>query len=187
VRADLDGDGAAEPVSFSPPSGECPGTLTSPSLEPDAGPILDWDPQPTPRDASVVRIPGRSGDLVVLLEQHARGGFQVHLFGYAGGTLEELLVDGTPIFPFVATDVPSTPLGATCTADGFEVTEARAHQPVGVVPAWDVDRTSYSVDGNTITEGATTEIADNVLDEQLRTQYRSLVQHSLFENCRAAS
>jgi hypothetical protein len=187
ARADLDGDGAVEPVSFSPPAGDCPGALTTEALDADAGPTLDWDPQPTSRDASVVRIPGRSGDLVVLLEQHARGGFQVHLFGYAAGTLEELLVNGKPVFPFVATDVTSTPLAATCTVDGFEVTEARAHQPVGVAPAWDVDRTTYAVDGNTVTEGATTEIADNVLDDQLRTQYRNLVQHSLFENCRTAS
>lgn len=187
ARPDLDGDGEGDVVSFSPASGECPGGLRAsvPGLQ--SAPSLDWDPAPTPWDAWVVAIPGRTGELLVVLQQHPRGGFQAHLFGYADARLEELTADGQPVFPFVATDVTSTPLAATCVTAGFEVTQARTHEPVGLMPAWDVDRTTYTVAGNTVTKGATTEVADNVLDERLRATYRGLVDHSLFEDCRADS
>ena len=94
-----------------------------------------------------------------------------------------LSADGKPVFPFVATDVTTDPLTARCTADGFEVLHARAHTPIGVVPAWDVDRTTYTVDGNQVTASAATEIADNVLDEELPKKYADLVGYRLFENC----
>lgn len=137
-------------------------------------------------DLQAVQIPGRTGEVLLVEQQHPRGGFQARLYGYADGNLAELTVDGEPIFPFVATDVLESPLSARCAPGGFEVTEARAHEPVGVVHAWDIDRTSYSVDGNTVTKGATTEIADNVLDEDLSKKYSDLVHYRLFENCRVA-
>lgn len=131
-----------------------------------------------------ISVPGRAGDLVLAVLSHPRGGFQAHLYGYADGKLEELTVDGRPVFPFVATDTVTDPISAACTHGGFEVTRAQAHQPIGVVPAWDVERTTYAVDGNTVTVRATSEIADNVLDKQLRRDYRPLLQYSLFANCR---
>ena len=184
VRADLDGDGTLDDVDFMSPSGECPGGLTSsvPGLQ--HAPSLEWTTPPTPADTHVVDVPGRSGHLVLLLEQHPRGGFQTHVFGYADGKLEELTVDGDPVFPFVATDVQTTPLSARCTEGGFEVLAARAHQPVGIMPAWDIDRTTYTVDGNRLTQGPTTEVADNVLQQNLERRYRDLVAHELFANCR---
>jgi hypothetical protein len=183
---DLDGDGTADPVVWTPASGSCPATLSSSVEGLESAPTLAWDPQPTARDASVVRLPGRTGDLLVLLQQHPRGGFQAHLYGYDHGDLEELAVDGKPILPFVATDALADPVSATCVEGGFEVLQARAHAPVGVVPAWDVHRTTYAVDGNAVTEGPTTEVADNVLDEDLHKSYRDLVDHSLFADCSAA-
>jgi hypothetical protein len=187
AMADLDGDGTVEDVDFIPPGADCPGSLSSSVDGLEDAPTLDWTAPARPADTRVVEVPGRAGQLVLVLEQHPRGGFQAHLFGFADGKLEELEVAGGPIFPFVATDVLSTPLTATCTSGGFEVTEARAHEPVGVVPAWDIDRTTYTVAGNAVSRGATTEVADNVLDEQLRSQYRSLVEHRLFEGCRSGS
>jgi len=182
--ADLDGDGTVEDIDYAPPGGDCPASLSS-SVDLVAAPKLDWTTPPTSADIQVVTVPGRPGQLVLLREQHPRGGFQAHLFGYADRKLEELTVGGKPIFPFVATDALSTPLAATCTADGFAVTEARAHQPVGVAPAWDVHRTTYSVDGNTVTKASEGEVADNVLTEDLEAKYANLVNHALFEDCLA--
>jgi hypothetical protein len=189
VSADLDGDGTQEEISYVPPGQQCPGRASL-VADVDGDTVraeLSGDLPVTAGDLSAVRIPDRDGDVVLVTAQHPRGGFQAHLFGYADDTLAELTVDGKPVFPFVATDTLSSPLAARCIDGGFEVTQARAHEPVGVVPAWDVDRTTYTVDGITVTAGATAEVADNVLDDQLRSQYRSLVQHALFEDCRSGS
>lgn len=188
VAADLDGDGSLEEVSYWPPGHACPGKA---SLAAKVGSDvvradLPGDLPVNAGDLGTVRIPGRQGDLVLVTAQHPRGGFQASLFGFSGGKLAQLTVGGQPILPFVATDVTSTPLAATCTSGGFEVTEARAHQPIGVVPAWDLYRTTYTVAGDAVSKAATTELADNVLDKQLRAKYRSLVGYSLFENCRGA-
>ena len=129
---------------------------------------------------------GRTGDLVLLREEHPRGGFQAHLYGYAGGHLEELTVQGRPVLPFVATDVLTDPLSARCTDGGFEVLRARRHEPVGIVAAWDVFRTTYTVDGNRVHVGPTPKVADNVLDQDLPTRFPDLVGHALFEDCRVA-
>ncbi|RNM11144.1 hypothetical protein [Nocardioides pocheonensis] len=184
TRADLDGDGSLDEVSFTPASGNCPASLDSSVQGLRAGLVLDWDLAPAGAPATAVRVPGRSGDLVLLLEEHPRGGFQAHLYGFAEGRLGELTVHDQPVFPFVATDVLSHPIAATCVDGGFEVTEGRAHEPIGVVPAWDVFRTTYRVDGNAVTKGVTTEVADNVLDRDFRVTYPELVRNALFENCR---
>jgi hypothetical protein len=183
ANADLDADGTAETISYTAGSGACPATLSATVGGHEVATEIA-DPLPvTSADARAIAFPGRAGAVLAVAPQHPRGGFQLRLFGYADGKLAELTVDGQPIFPFVATDVTSTPLSATCTSAGFEVTEARPHQPIGVVPAWDLYRTTYSVAGNQVTRGATTELTGNVLPKQLRTKYGSLVDHSLFENC----
>jgi hypothetical protein len=186
LKADLDGDAGDERVGYLDATA-CP---AGPLLYADVGgmPLSVSVPGDLPvRDGDLqsIRVPGRTGDVVLVQQRHPRGGFQARLFGYADGELEELTVDGKPIFPFVATDAMTTPLSASCTNGGFEVTEAKAHQPIGVVPAWDVVRTAYAVDRNTVTKSATTEVADNVLDEQLHTKYSDLIDYSLFENCLA--
>ena len=186
VSADLDGDGRPDQVDFEPPGAGCPGGLTSsvPGLR--RAPTVDWDASKAARDAAVVRVPGRTGDLVLLTEQHPRGGFRAHLYGYADGHLAELAVQGEPVLPFVATDVLTDPISARCTEGGFEVLHGRRHQPIGIVAAWDVFRTTYSVDGNTVRPGPTTEVADNVLEKDFATTYADLVRYALFENCRVA-
>src|SRR5690242_11667941 len=99
VKADLDGDGRTDQVDYEPPGDSCPGGLTSTVRGLRWAATVDWDASGAARDAVVVRVPGRTGDLVLLKEQHPRGGFQAHLFGYADGRLAELTVQGSPVFP----------------------------------------------------------------------------------------
>jgi hypothetical protein len=186
VHADLDGDNAPEAVSSLPRTRKCGPLLIATVDGDDVVARIDDELPIAPGGSFAVAVPGRSGDLVLVRQEHPRGGFQVRLFGYADGRLGELYADGGPVFPFIATDVMSTPLAATCATGGFTVTEARAHQPIGVAPTWDVYRTTYTVDGNTVTERGSTEVADNVLPEQLEASYADLVDPSLFENCRAS-
>lgn len=183
---DLDGDGTADDVRIdaAPVDGQCrDAVIASVGGHETVAPLAGELPVSS-KDLAAVRVPGRTGDLLLVTAQHPRGGFQATLYGYADGALVALTVDGQPIFPFVATDAPSTPMAATCTDGGFEVTVGRRHEPIGVAPAWDVDRTTYVVDGTTVTKGATTEVADNVLEKDFRTTYRALLSYSLFANCR---
>lgn len=184
TKADLDGDGALDDVYFTPASGSCPAGLGSSVKGLARAPVLTWDASGAADGAAAVRVPGRTGDLVLLLERHPRGGFQTHLYGYSDGSLAELEASGQPLFPFIATDVLTDPITARCVDGGFEVLHARRHEPIGVVPAWDVDRTTYQVDGNDVTNGATTEVADNVLEKDFQKEYADLVEYKLFENCR---
>lgn len=183
VEADLDGDGTAERVQVTPPSTGCP-LVVSADVD---GPVAVSVAEDLPDVAAIgaVAIAERDGQIVLVKLSHPRGGFQVRLFGYDGGELAELTDGGEPVLPFVATDAPTHYLAARCTSDGLEVTEALAHEPIGVVPAWDIYRTSYIVDGNTLTAGDRTEVADNVLDEQLENKYTDLMHYRLFENCKA--
>ena len=97
---------------------------------------------------------------------------------YAAGTdgLVELETDGHPIVPFVALDVQERPLSIDCTDGGVVLTEAVAHKPAGVMFAWDIQRTTYAVEGGEVTKGETEEIADNVLPRQLKAKYPDLVE-----------
>lgn len=184
VSADLDGDGSAETVDYAN-TPTCPG---GPTLRAEvagkqvSAPIGD-DTSLREGEIWAVQIPGRTGDLVLVKQQHPRGGFQARLFGYADGRFEQLTAEGKPVFGFIATDVMTNPTAVTCTDGGFTATQARAHEPIGVVPAWDIDRTTYTVDGNTVTKGATSEVADNVLDRQLQRDPSNLVNYPFFENC----
>lgn len=186
VTVDLDGDGTAETVDHvtHPAGSGCPDVLTAEVRGQRVSARVDSDLPVRPEDLAVVRVPGRDGDLLLLTAQHPRGGFRAHLFGYADGEFAELTAGGAPLFDFIATDVLTTPTSATCQDGGFVVTQAKAHEPIGVVPAWDVFRTTYTVDGNEVTKGPTTEVADNVLDEQLHQQYAALVDYAFFEDCR---
>jgi len=185
AHADLDGDGTADPITYLPATAHC-GPLLSSTVHGEQGStILDDDLPVHPADSFAISIPGRGGDVAVIVQKHPRGGFQVVLLGWsAGAGLSTFNVDDRPLFPFVATDVEPAPIAARCVQDGLEIDQARRHSPIGVVPAWDIDRTRYTLNGTTATAGATQEVADNVLEKQLRTEHRDLVRQSLFENCR---
>lgn len=188
VSLDLDGDGAADTVHVdgAPVDGTCSDAVVADVHGKQVVARFEYGLPVEPDNLTGVQVPGRNGALLLITAQHPRGGFQAALYGFADGKLEELTVDGGGIFPFVATDAPSTPMAATCVDGGFEVTTARRHEPIGVVAAWDVDRTTYAVDGNTVTKGETTEVVDNVLEKDFRTKYRALTSYSLFANCRAS-
>lgn len=185
ARADLDGDGVPEQIDYVPASGHCGALLSATVAGHDGSVALDDDLVVQARASFAISIPGRDGEVAVLQQQHPRGGFQVLMLAWtAGAGLSTLEVDDHPVFPFVATDTESMPLSAHCVRDGFVIARGRRHTPVGVVPAWDVDQTRYTVNGDTTTAGGTEESADNVLEKDFRTRYRDLVRHSLFANCR---
>lgn len=185
VRADLDGDGTRETVRFRKASGGCPTALVADVAGQGSVAPAAIELPVAPRGLSAVTLPSRSGDLVMVRASHPRGGFQVHLFGYSEGVFEELTVEEEPIFDFIATDVMTDPTAVTCAADGFEVLAARAHEPVGAMAAWDVFRTVHTVEGNTVTRGPTTEVADNVDDRTFERKYARLVSYDFFTDCRA--
>ena len=183
LRVDLDGDGASEEISYLPPTRQCAPMLAATVDGRDTATQLEDDLPVRAGGSFAITMPGHAGEVAVVRQEHPRGGFQLIVVGWARGTLASLEADRQPLFPFIATDVQTTPLSARCTGDGFEILAARTHQPVGVVPAWDIDRTTYTVDGNEVTMGPVTEVADNVLDAQLEKEYADLVHHRLFENC----
>ena len=185
AQVDLDGDGPAEPITYAPADGSCPAMLSATVGGHELSVDLDDELPVTPADVHAIAVPGRTGQVLLVQPQHPRGGFQARLCGYADGKLEELEAEGKPIFDFVATDTLTSPIAASCVADGFDVRQAKAHEPAGVVPAWDVYRTTYTVDGNTVTKGETTEVADNVLDRQLQHEYGALTGYDLFGDCLA--
>ncbi|HEX2895061.1 MAG TPA: hypothetical protein VHO29_13770 [Marmoricola sp.] len=184
VQADLDGDGRPETVDYVDTPG-CQALRAEVGGKSVTAPVAG-DMALRQGELAAVQIPGRTGQLVLARQEHPRGGFQARLYGYADGTLEELTAEGKPIFDFIATDVLTTPTAATCTNDGFIVTQARRHQPIGIVPAWDVFRTTYEVDGNVVRPGPTTKVADNVLEKDFATTYADLVHYSLFKDCLVA-
>lgn len=180
---DVEGDGQREPVTFSPQSpcgpptlqaghGEDPPLTTLPAGEPPVTQIFG------------VRVPGRTGELVVTRSTHPRGGFQLRVYAAEGSRLVELQRGSEPLVPFVATDVQEHPLSVGCAENALVVTEAVAHEPAGIAYAWDVRRTAYSLDGATLTAGPTQEIADNVLPAQLTKRWADLVDHTAFAGCR---
>ncbi len=186
ARVDLDGDGVPDQVTSVPATRTCGPLLTASVGGHADSVVLDDDLAVAPGRSFAITVPGRDGNVAVLRQDHPRGGFQIVLLAWtAGAGLSTLDIDDRPVFPFVATDVETTPLMARCVADGFEITLARAHEPMGVVPAWDLERTTYTLNGDTVSKGATTEVADNVLDKQLHRNYRALVSYQLFADCRS--
>jgi hypothetical protein len=183
ARADLDGDGTADPVGLTLDGDPCPGRLWAELGDADVTVALPAG-EPPVDSAFAVAIPGRTGEVVVTRQDHPRGGFQTRVFAWADGTLAELEVAGSPLVPFVATDVQEHPTSIDCGEDVLTVTEAVAHEPAGVVFAWDVRRTTYALRDVTVTRGVTREIADNVLPAQLRKEYPELERNAVFPGCR---
>jgi hypothetical protein len=129
-------------------------------------------------------VPGAQKPVVLTREDHPRGGYQLHLYVDLGKGAHELTdVDHNPVIPFVATDTqPGTPVSATCTADGFAVTEADATSSGG---SWDVHRTTYRVDGDRAVPLDRTTVDKGVSDDQLRQQLPDLFTQAMFTDCRS--
>ena len=178
AAVDLDHDGVGDALKVTRDESQCPGRmfakvkgrLVSVRL-PDATVDLT--------SAQRVVLPGRVGDLLAVRSGHPRGGFQVRLFGY-DGELDEVTARSRPLVPFVATDTRGGYVSARCKGDTIVVREAVAHEPPGIVFAWDIKETPYTVKGNVATKGATTETADNVLDDRLGTMFPDVKKRQMF-------
>ncbi len=179
---DLDGDGTREPVLLTAPGGECGDLLFA---EVDGAPHgLDTPALSPMEDATrAVQLPGRKGELLLVEQGQVGGGYQPRLFGYARDGLAELVEDDKPVLPFVATDATVIPYTVSCARNGFVMDRAVAHEPPGVVFAWDIQRTTYRVKGTKVTHGKARETADNVLPERLGEEYPALARHDLFPDC----
>ncbi len=189
AQADLNGDGDREKVEVGTGGGElCPDNLSVAGKigEPYVGIDLPAG-EPPIRAGFGVTVPGRKGELLVTRQDHPRGGFQLRVYAAGDGKLVELEVDGHSLVPFVALDVQEHPFSIDCTNGGVVITEAVAHEPPGVMFAWDIRRTPYVVDGTSVTTGNTEEIADNVLPGQLGAKYPDLVKYAAFKSCRSGS
>ena len=184
AQADLDGSGSTRKVRLTGSgSGPCADQLLGPAGESADVSGLDL----VPAEAKVVHLTGDDAvDLVLLSgKPHPRGGAQVHLFGLGGRTgLTELTADGQPLVPFLATDGGAAPMTATCTDDGgVGVVTAKAHEPPGVVLAWDVTQTSYAVeDGRAVPRGRSS-VAEAAADPLLRKERPELFDGSVFADC----
>ncbi len=183
AEVDLDGDGTPDRVRVTGPGGPCGDQLVASVGETLVSTPLATGPAVTGGYAVV--LPGRDGQLLVTRADHPRGGFQLRVYAAGEEGLVELRSEEETVVPFVATDVEEHPFSIDCTDGGLVLTEAVAHEPAGVVAAWDVVRTTYAVDGTTVTAGPTREIADNVLLGQLAARYPDLVRHTAFAGCRA--
>jgi hypothetical protein len=183
ATVDLDGDGTDDAVRMTAPGGECGDTVFARlSSGYVSAPANDGPPV---TNAFGVQLPGRTGQLLVTKSDHPRGGYQLRLYAAVPSGLTEVQVDGHPLVPFVATDVQEHPFSIECADGGLVLTEAVAHEPIGVVPAWDIKRTTYVVDGTSVQKGTTAEVADNVLTNQLAAKYPDLVKHAAFTTCRS--
>ena len=184
VKADLDADGAPEPLRLTGAgSGPCAHRLLGPGgVSADvAGLNL------VPSKARIVHLEGQdAGDLVLVpARPHPRGGYQVHLFGRGGDTgLVEVKAHGHPVVPFVSTDGGAAPMTATCTpGGGIGILTAKAHEPPGVILAWDLTLTSYDIeDGRAISRGRRL-VAEAAADPTLRKERPELFDGSLFADC----
>jgi hypothetical protein len=190
AKVDVDGDGTRDQVGLvEPATSECPPMVSVNLAAGSVGPgVLAPIPagEPPVRAAFAVAIPGHTGELVVTRQVHPRGGFQTRVFALAGDELVQLEVDGRPLVPFVATDVQEHPVSIDCGDNLITVTEAVAHEPAGVMFAWDVKETTYALQGATVTAGPTREVADNVLPAQLKERFPELGKNAVFPSCRVS-
>jgi hypothetical protein len=179
TAVDLDHDGVGEAVKVTRDESQCPGVMFT-TVEGRLTSTKLRDPALDLRSGERVILPGRDGDLLAVRAVHPRGGFQVHLYGYDGGLDEVKTDDGHPVVPFVATDTTGGYLSVRCDDDALVVREAVAHEPPGIVFAWDIRETAYTLDGNRATKGATEETADNVLDNRLGTKFPDVKKLQMF-------
>ena len=186
ATADLDGDGKDDAIKLTAPDGDCANVVFAKLGEGFADAQMPVGGPPLSK-AFAIEVPGREGALLVTRQDHPRGGFQLRLYAAGPDELVELKADDHPLVPFVALDVQERPLSVDCADGGVVLTEAVAHKPPGVMFTWDIQRTTYAVEGSEVTVGETKEIADNVLPAQLEAKYPELVDYSAFKSCRAGS
>lgn len=185
ARLDVGGKDKATVRLVPPGDGPCAGGLVARVGSGVTG--LDASGLDLAADTAAVITPAR-GEQLLMIDGglHPRGGFQPHLFTLSGG-LHEVQVDGNPLLPFVATDGGGLPVTATCRDDGgIDVLEATTSEPPGVVLAWDVQRTSYRLEGGEAVRTGTKQVRDHAADPVLRDEMPALFDpHGFFRDCRS--
>jgi hypothetical protein len=138
--------------------------------------------------ARAVRLKDTDRELLLMREEaHPRGGYQPRLYGYGAAGVAEVTEAGQPLLGFVATDSAGLPSTATCADDGgISFLVATTHEPPGVVLAWDVVETTYSLDGTDAEEASATEIESAVPDPVLQRRMPQLFEPgAYFADCLA--
>jgi hypothetical protein len=188
AAADLDGRGGREKVRLlGPADGRCGDSLVAVVDGRVAG-VGVRRLRLVSKGAQVVRLRGsEAADLVLLWSApHPRGGAQPHLFSLGrANRLVEVTADGGPVLPFVATDGGGSPMTATCTpSGGIAVFTAVAHEPPGIVLAWDVTRTTYDIRGGRAVATGSGMVEQAAADPTLRRRRPDLFAGELFADCR---
>jgi hypothetical protein len=184
AKADLDGNGPPSTVRLAGSgAGACADRLLA-----DGGAWADVGGLDlVPEQATVVHLKGSDAPDLVLLsaKPHPRGGWQPHVFGSGGETgLTEVTSEGNPVVPFVASDGGAPPMTATCTPDGgIALVTAVAHEPPGVILAWDVTETTYTVKAGRAETTGSKLVEEAAADPVLRKERPELFDGTLFANC----
>jgi hypothetical protein len=175
------GDSAVTLVE--PGDGPCAGGLVAHS---SAG-VTGLDVAELDLEAGTAHVVALGDGIELLLVNggvHPRGGFQPHLFVLADG-VHEVMDDGNPLLPFVATDGGAAPMTATCVGDEeIGVLTATTSEPPGVILAWDVQRTTYRLEGHQAVLVGTKQVRDHAADPTLREEMPELFEpDALFADC----
>lgn len=185
-EADLDGDGASDEITYLPGAGDACAASLSTTVYGEAFTMslagLGLDPD----TVRILRLRGTDRELLVGRGGfHPRGGFVLHVFGFDGDALGELLADGAPVVGFVATDGGAAPATATCTDTGGLATwTATVAKPPGVLLGWDVRRTTYHLRGNVAVPTGTDLVLEDAAEPILREQRPEMFDpDGWFNNC----
>ena len=183
ARADLDGDGATEEVRFGRAgTGACAGALTA-RVDGTVSGVRVTSLDLSAKAAAVVHLHG-PGDLVMVTSRPAANGrSRQHLYGAGRNGLTEVTAGGKPVLPAASTSPGSAPMTATCVPGGIAVVTATAHQPPGIVLAWDVQRTTYDLRNGVATRRGTSMVKTAAADPLLRKEMPELFDGRLFRSC----
>lgn len=158
-----------------PSDGPCAGGLVASG----PGGVVGVDVRSAELDAGTVSVldagawgaAGASGGSVLVRVDggfHPRGGYQPHLYLVGPDAVREVTVDGGPVVPFVATDGGMAPLAVRCGDGTIEVVTATTAEPPGVVLAWDVRRTTYTLSADGARRRGPSSLEEDVADPLLR-------------------
>ncbi|RYE81357.1 MAG: hypothetical protein EOO74_00705 [Myxococcales bacterium] len=175
---DLDGDGTEEELKLGV-GASCAGVLLAQVGEGHvSGQVSTTALVPPVR---VLRLTGASADLFTTRETHPRGGFQMHVFGLQGSAITELMVDGAPLVPFVATDTSGPGTSARCTpGQGIEVLSA---VPESMGNRLDVTSRVFTITEGKVAAAAPRTVAEQVQPAEAMKKFPGLRTHAMFANC----
>jgi hypothetical protein len=168
-----------------PADGPCAGALVASG--PDG--VVGVDAEGADLDGDTVKVldAGDLGDSVLVRVDggaHPRGGFQPHLYLVGQDSIREVTANDEPIVPFVATDGGMAPTTVRCGDGTIQVVSATTAEPPGVIMAWDVQTTSYSLSADGSSESGSGSLQEDVAEPVLRKDMPELFDEGrLFEGC----